>query len=208
MSTLALPNTIANLQALDASKVQQNFDAVVANDVNLIKRDGTTTMTAALSLVAVDPTLADHAARKSYVDAGIAAEAALRVTGDAVAPPRHGYSSGGTFATTTSYVVITTGATETVDTDTYATAPSPSVTIPAGRAGFYVVGFNGSQGANSPTLKVTVNGVIVAVFLSSQSAAGGSWCGFLAVGATVTFSVAANVADTLTYTVSLAQLSV
>lgn len=70
MSTLALPNTITNGTTADATEVQANDAAIVAyiND-QCITKDGTETMTGFLTLLASDPTDANHAVRKSYVDA-------------------------------------------------------------------------------------------------------------------------------------------
>lgn len=73
MATLTLPNTILNATTTDASKVQGN-DAAIAAFVNasVVQVDGAIAMTGALTLVAADPTLANHATRKSYTDALVA----------------------------------------------------------------------------------------------------------------------------------------
>ena len=68
MAALLLPNTIDNFTPADGAEVQQNFAGVQAHiNTNLIARDGTVAMAAPLLLVG-DPTLANHAANKDYVD--------------------------------------------------------------------------------------------------------------------------------------------
>jgi hypothetical protein len=69
MTTLSIPNNIANEQALDATPVDQNFDAIATHvNAELVNRDGTIAMTGQLSLGAGDPVADGDAARKAYVD--------------------------------------------------------------------------------------------------------------------------------------------
>ena len=74
--TLTIPNTISNGTAGDASEIEANF-AAIESYVNgsTVNPDGSTAMTGVLTLDNVDPTLADHATRKSYVD-GLASPSA------------------------------------------------------------------------------------------------------------------------------------
>lgn len=69
MPTLSIPHTIANTQTSDASKIMANYQAIVdwANN-NAVHLDGSKQLTALLSLVGLDPTQDNHAARKKYVD--------------------------------------------------------------------------------------------------------------------------------------------
>lgn len=68
MTTLSIPNSLANGQAGDASKVKANFDAVASHvNTEMINRDGSVAMAQPLSLVA--PVSASHAARLTDVQA-------------------------------------------------------------------------------------------------------------------------------------------
>lgn len=145
MSTLALPNAIINGAAGDATKVQQNFDAIVTDsNTNLIKKDGSLAMTAALTLVSADPTLADHASRKSYVDAksvaDVAAEAVIRAAAD-TNPARAGLSIAR--AAAQSYLTTVLAAinwdTENYDTAAYFAPTNTNIAMPAGANGLYLI---------------------------------------------------------------------
>lgn len=70
MATASVPNTFANQTNADALEVNANFTAVV-NFLNteIVHRDAQTAFTAIPVLPATDPTTANQAARKSYVDA-------------------------------------------------------------------------------------------------------------------------------------------
>jgi hypothetical protein len=72
MATLNVPNSIANGDALDATPVQANFDAIEThiND-SLVHRDGSRAMSAALTLAGA-PSSTNHAATKGYVDTAVA----------------------------------------------------------------------------------------------------------------------------------------
>lgn len=66
---LILPNTISNAIPADGEKLQANFAALQSwANVEAITRDGATAMTGPLLLVG-NPTLANQAANKAYVDA-------------------------------------------------------------------------------------------------------------------------------------------
>jgi hypothetical protein len=68
MSSVSLPNTIQNGQALDALPVMGNFQALQAFiNQQTVHTDGSNAMTGQLALPG-DPTQAAHAARKAYVD--------------------------------------------------------------------------------------------------------------------------------------------
>lgn len=150
MSTLALPNTIINGASGDASKVQQNFDAIVTDsNVNLIKKDGTLQMTGQLSLLASDPTLADHATRKSYTDASIATAIATEVTNRnaAITTTTEARIGARVQRNATQAVVNITPAFITFDTEvwdysTFFSAPNTNVSIPVGLAGLYLITFD------------------------------------------------------------------
>lgn len=132
MSTLALPNTIINGAAGDATKVQQNFDAIVADsNTNLIKKDGATQMTGALLLVAASPTLGEHATRKTYVDAQ---DTALDARTGA------GASRVAVQAVSTSAQTFLLFDTEDWDPQAGFTATSSTITI--NTAGVYVISFH------------------------------------------------------------------
>ena len=84
--TLTIPNTISNGTAGDASEIEANFTAIEAYvNGSTVNPDGSTAMTGALTLPAVDPAADNEAARKLYVDyhtpAGVMVE-----YGAAVAP--------------------------------------------------------------------------------------------------------------------------
>lgn len=69
MTSMTALRDILNDTAADATDVEFNFntiEAFIAN--NLVNADGTTAMTAPLSLVSGDPVSDDHAASKGYVD--------------------------------------------------------------------------------------------------------------------------------------------
>ena len=66
---LTIPNTIANAQAGDASKVEANFAAISAYvNGSTVNPDGSVAMTGPLTLPASDPVSDNQAARKVYVD--------------------------------------------------------------------------------------------------------------------------------------------
>lgn len=69
MATLSLTYTFADGTTAVAGHVNQNFTDV-KNFVNnsVVHKDGSTTMTGQLTLPGSDPSTANHAARKSYVD--------------------------------------------------------------------------------------------------------------------------------------------
>lgn len=69
MADLALTYTLTNGTLADADKVHQDLiDIRDWVNTNAIRKDGSVTMTAALSLVAASPTTDNHATRKLYVD--------------------------------------------------------------------------------------------------------------------------------------------
>lgn len=69
MSTLTVTNTFVNGAANDGPQVTQNFSDVTSYiNSNCIVKDGTVALTALLSGPALDPTSANHLARKQYVD--------------------------------------------------------------------------------------------------------------------------------------------
>lgn len=70
MATSSVSYSFVNGTTADASQVNQNFTDVV-NFLNnsVVHKDGSVTMTGALTLPASDPTSANQATRKSYVDA-------------------------------------------------------------------------------------------------------------------------------------------
>lgn len=94
--SLNLPNAIAPGQSMDPRPIQANFDAIESaiND-DLIHRDGSRSMTAALTLSG-NPTAGLHASTKQYVDAAVAAiqddADAAQATADDAMP-----KAGGTF---------------------------------------------------------------------------------------------------------------
>lgn len=68
MTSLILPNNIANGVNADGDKLDQNFDVLVSwANTELINRDGSVAMTAPL-LLPGDPTQPNQAATKNYVD--------------------------------------------------------------------------------------------------------------------------------------------
>lgn len=72
MSTLNVPNTIANGDALDATPLQANLDAIETYvNGEVIVRDGVKAMTGPLTLSG-SPTVGSHAASKAYVDTAVA----------------------------------------------------------------------------------------------------------------------------------------
>jgi hypothetical protein len=80
--TLSIPYTLVNNTNADATKVQANFAEIASYvNTNAVLKDGSVTFTGIPSLPATDPTTANQAVRKSYVDAQIAAGTAV-VGGD------------------------------------------------------------------------------------------------------------------------------
>jgi hypothetical protein len=79
MATPAVTNTLANGTTVDADDLNENFaDLVDFLDDDVVHVDGSKAMTGILTLPASDPSTANQATRKSYVDAvGTTAAAAL-----------------------------------------------------------------------------------------------------------------------------------
>lgn len=70
MATLSITNTFTALTKAQAAQVNTNFgDVATFVNTNVVHVDGSQAMTGALTLPNSDPTNANHAARKSYVDA-------------------------------------------------------------------------------------------------------------------------------------------
>jgi microcystin-dependent protein len=83
--SFTMPNTITNGQTRDARPIQANFAAITAAlNSDFVRRDGTKTMTAALTLHG-PPSAPLHAATKQYVDSSIPVGVFLDFGGD-VAP--------------------------------------------------------------------------------------------------------------------------
>lgn len=183
MSSLAVTNTLANGQSGDATKVEQNFaDVETYVNANAVVKDGTVAMTAALTLSG-DPSAANDAARKAYVDAG-----------DALADVRCGVKA--TRTTTQSMpggIVLITFNNEVADSDGFFAASSTNFTVPAGKAGVYAMSFGPiSSGSANIRLYIYVNAVVVC---NSTWANGGgdvqylAWTQPLAVADVVTVGV-------------------
>lgn len=69
MATASVTHALSNGTTADASQVATNFtDLVNFLNASTVHKDGAIAMTGALSLVGSDPTTANHATRKSYVD--------------------------------------------------------------------------------------------------------------------------------------------
>lgn len=69
MSNMPTLRDVVNGTAADATDLEWNFNTIETHiDEELVNRDGTVAMTAALTLVDGAPTLAAHATRKDYVD--------------------------------------------------------------------------------------------------------------------------------------------
>jgi len=69
MATASVTYTFTNASTAQAAEVNTNFgDLVTFINSNAIQKDGSLAMTSRLTLASLDPTSADHAARKSYVD--------------------------------------------------------------------------------------------------------------------------------------------
>jgi hypothetical protein len=84
--TVTYPNLV-NGDPSDADQVDQNFADLIAFITNeVIQKDGSKQMTQQLSLVAADPTTANQATRKSYVDTLVAnGPAALQIATSSLA---------------------------------------------------------------------------------------------------------------------------
>ena len=158
MSTLSIPNDITNGATSDATKVQANFDAIetFANDETL-KKDGSTTATGLLTLLASDPTADDHAARKKYVDDEVTA-ALARVGGEWTDE-----DSASTYTHNATTVVVFD--TEVSDTDAIGTAGGNTFTVPTGKGGLYAMSAMASTwytgaapGLSSHVCNIVVNG--------------------------------------------------
>jgi hypothetical protein len=68
MTSLILPNTIANGANADGDKLDQNLDVIVSwSNTEVVNRDGSVAMTGQL-LLPGDPTQPNQAATKAYVD--------------------------------------------------------------------------------------------------------------------------------------------
>lgn len=69
MATATVTNTFTNATTAVAAQVNTNFNDLLGFiNTNAIQKDGSLAMTAQLSLLAADPTTANHATRKQYVD--------------------------------------------------------------------------------------------------------------------------------------------
>lgn len=177
---LSIPNSIANGDALDATKVQENFDEIETWSASTILTDGSVAFTGVPSGPSTDPSSANHLARKSYVDAR--------------ADPRcggHWYFSGNN-GTTVGLNTITFNN-EAVDTDGFLTPSSSTCTIPAGKGGVYALTLTwvGPDAVSIQQLFIKVNGAVRAAspFTVSDGTnryASISWTGELAVGDQIT----------------------
>lgn len=151
-ANVSLPNTLVNGQPNDASQVMADLNALVTwINTNAVHLDGTKAMTGNLASPGTDPASANEYARKAYVDAGDLAP--LRV---GVSATRASQSVANTTTAT-----ITFDA-EAWDTDGFFAPSSTTITVPAGRAGLYVVGAFGSiPGFVAFRAAVLLNGVII-----------------------------------------------
>jgi hypothetical protein len=76
MATASVTYTFVNNTAADADEVNGNFsDLVTFLNTHVVHKDASVAMTSILSLPASDPTTANQATRKSYVDAAAGAGA-------------------------------------------------------------------------------------------------------------------------------------
>jgi hypothetical protein len=90
MATPAVTNTLANGTTVDADDLNENFtDLVDFLDDETVHLDGSKTMTGILTLPASDPTTANQATRKSYVDALNTAQTAALATHHGAASTDH-----------------------------------------------------------------------------------------------------------------------
>jgi hypothetical protein len=90
MATPAVTNTLANGTTVDADDLNENFtDLVDFLDDETVHVDGSKAMTGILTLPASDPTTANQATRKSYVDALNTAQTAALATHHGAASTDH-----------------------------------------------------------------------------------------------------------------------
>jgi len=212
---VTVPNTIVNGTANDAGPVMANFNAILTwLNTNAVHIDAAKATTSVLSGPNSDPSSANQYTRKSYVDTlvstSVAAEAALRVAGDARM---------GATATRAAVQSIPNGAvltaisfdTETNDTSTFFAPTSTNVTVPASSAGVYVIRgtVSWASGPTSGGCAISVNGTVMAQSAIpsggvSTTICGTAACVLLAVGDVVTFGAIHSSGAAINVTGSLA----
>jgi hypothetical protein len=160
MSNMPTLRDILNGDPADATDVEWNFNTIETHiDQELINRDGTVNMAAALNLVSGAPTLAAHATRKDYVD-GLITATETRADSLSVFTRTTDITFGAAFEN-----VDIEWEAETVDNDAWGTAPTTNLTCPA--TGLYFVQASGtSTGAGVQLEWASVSGTVVQLGVS------------------------------------------
>lgn len=170
MSTLAVPNTIINGGALDATKVQQDIDAIVAFvNTDCITKDGAKTLTGQLTGNGVDPVGANDLARKSYVDAKDTAQTTANTN-----PGRSGFGTDRAALQSIATSTNTALSFDTIRWDSHSYVPTGTgIVIPAARAGIHIVTFNVllSGGVSNFLTEFQINGVQALIGVSAANIA-------------------------------------
>ena len=157
MSTATVPYEFTNGLNADATKVNADFDAVLAFvNAEVVQRDGAVAMTGALVLSG-PPTLDTHAARKQYVDDSFAAYTYVPAT-DSISYAMVDYEQVRMTKSTVLTATLAAVGTWTVVTDTEGSAQGtpPSVTVCVTRGMFaYSLQLDGSNSNSfSPKMQV------------------------------------------------------
>lgn len=199
-ANVTVPNTLTNGQPNDASQVMADLNAILTwINTNAVHLDGAKAMTGQLSSPGTDPVSANEYSRKSYVDGLIAAEVTARnaaITAAKIDPQRESVSASRVAAQSVPNNTATfiTFDTENWDSDGYFAPSSTTVTIPAGRAGIYLVTYQ-TYGPNTAANynELFQNGTSISI-----GAANGTNMAVNTLAAVGSIIVAASVGDAFT----------
>lgn len=196
-ANMTVPNNFTNGTPADADEVDANFDAVTTwTNLNAVHLDASKAFTGVPSGPAgVNPTAADQLARKGYVDGAIS-DATTGFT-----------RCGGIWRRMNTGQSINIGAKDNIvmdseieDTDGFGTATGTTFTVPAGKAGIYVIDLFISWASGGTNTSIAPGLSIVSTAFTGDYNAGEftdgvtahhgivnmTWCGALQVGSTVT----------------------
>lgn len=130
-ANVAVTNTFVNGTSADAPQVNTNFgDLVTWINTNATHLDGSKAFTGVPSC-AIDPSAANHLVRKGYLDAAVPQATFKEVVLRRVAAQAYIIGGTGTISWDT----------EDADVSGFITAPGTTLTVPAGCAGLYALGW-------------------------------------------------------------------
>jgi hypothetical protein len=151
--------TISDGAANTAATLMTQLNAIVTwLNTNAVHLDGTKAMTGRLSSPDTDPVSNNEFARKTYADNANTTEVAARGVGDDFTP-KVGCSVSCSQSVPDTTLTTLTWSTEVYDTDGFITAPSSTITIPAGMGGVYLVRISGSLSGPTWQSDIYIGGV-------------------------------------------------